>query len=75
LLLREGAAIEAKHDELRSAIHLAAKNDHQKVLQLLLDSGAAIEAENVNLNTAIHVAAIKGHQEVVHIGPNSFIGN
>jgi ankyrin repeat protein len=67
LLLKNGAALEAKDSEKQTPLFLAAANGRKAVIQLLLEDGAALKAENRKRQTPLFLAAINGHKAVVRL--------
>ena len=65
LLLAGGADIEAKNNYGNTALILAARYGHDKVVTLLLAGGADIEDKNGSGDTALILAAYNGHDKVV----------
>ncbi len=57
MLIEERADIEAKDDEGRTPLHLAAEKGHEAVAQLLVDKHANIEAMDIDGRTPLHCAA------------------
>jgi ankyrin repeat protein len=49
----------------RTALHLAAKNNHSEAVTKLVDAEANVDAEDKYGQTALHFAAMRGHDEVV----------
>merc|ERR1712086_779174 len=62
LLLRAGAALDAKNENDNTPLHVAAVNNKVDVAQVLLGGGAFINALNEHKNTPLHEAA--GHNKV-----------
>ncbi len=58
-LLDQGADLEAKRVDGRTALHWAAMNGQDSAVQLLLDRGAAIDAEDIADRTPLQQAASK----------------
>ena len=56
LLLRSGAAVDAKNDAGDTPLHLAASYDAPEMAELLLRSGAAVDAKDKDGDTPLHVA-------------------
>lgn len=49
----------------RTALHMAASNEHFEVVRFLLDEGADIEAKCESGEMALHKASASGHVQVV----------
>ena len=60
LLLEKEAAVDTKNGERRTALHKAARNGHESVVQLLLEKEAAVNGRNQRGWTALHYAALGG---------------
>ncbi|MHA7877472.1 MAG: tetratricopeptide repeat protein [Bacteroidota bacterium] len=62
---------DAKVNDTTSAgwtpLHLAAKQDHDDIVQLLLDKNAPIEARDKQGHTPLHLAADAGHDDIVQL--------
>ncbi|EPS39981.1 hypothetical protein H072_6288 [Dactylellina haptotyla CBS 200.50] len=50
-----------------TALHLAVRQDHMKVAELLMGSGADGSAANIHNQTALHVAASRGDESIVRL--------
>ncbi len=59
--------IEAQNTEGRTALHLASKYGHLKVVELLLESGAKVNASCYDGQTSLHLAAAAGNFNVVDV--------
>jgi ankyrin repeat protein len=66
-LLQSGADVDAKNDDDRTAIHLAAKNGHTSVTQMLLNGMATPAARDGYGRTPLHWAASHGHFRIVRL--------
>jgi ankyrin repeat protein len=66
-LLQSGADVDAKSDDDRVAIHLAAKNGHTSVTQLLLEGMATPAARDKRGRTPLHWATSHGHSRIVRL--------
>jgi hypothetical protein len=65
VLLSSGADVNSKKEDGRTALHEAASQGHQGIVELLLASGAGVNNRAENGLTALHDAASQGHQGVV----------
>lgn len=54
--------INAKNTNGQTALHLAAANNHPRVMRLLLKNGANMDEKDNNGLTALHLAASEGHK-------------
>ncbi len=63
--LKDGAQINTRDRNGKTALILAAENGHLPVVQLLLDKGASINTKSYNGKTALSAAASQGHEQVV----------
>lgn len=66
LLIANGAAIKSRGERGITALHVAAKNGHKAVVQLLLEAGANVRSKNDG-ETALHKATIEGHKAIVQL--------
>ncbi|OCK98553.1 ankyrin, partial [Cenococcum geophilum 1.58] len=68
LLLENGAKIEAREEEYDgTALHLAAANGHEKVIEVLLEMGADIQATGGVYSNAVQAAIAKGHESAAQM--------
>ncbi|KAK3614150.1 hypothetical protein LTR22_027882 [Elasticomyces elasticus] len=65
LLLERGAKIEAKANDGKTSLILAAQHGNKSIMQLLLDRGAEIEAADSSSKTALGWAATCGEESSV----------
>ena len=65
LLLEHKTDVNAKDESGWIALHWAAKNGYETVVQLLMDRGADINAEDNDSETALRWAAKYGNKTVV----------
>lgn len=64
-LLRRGAKVEETDDQGRTALHVAASNNHLRVVAALIGAGADVNAEaDRGGETPLHLAAERGHLAV-----------
>ncbi len=64
-LLRRGARVEDTDDQGRTALHVAASNNHLRVVAVLLGAGADVNAQaSRGGETPLHLAAERGHLAV-----------
>jgi len=54
-------------DILITALHVAAENGYEPVVQLLMEKGADVEAKDEDGEVALHQAADNGHEAVVKL--------
>lgn len=68
IFLEEWADLDIKesYDGL-TALHIAAADGQETIVQLLLEKGADVMARSKHGETALHWAAIRGHKEVVQL--------
>ena len=67
LLLKHNADVNAGDICSRTALHWAARNSHESVVELLLKNNADVNAEDYADQTALHSAAMNGHESVVEL--------
>jgi ankyrin repeat protein len=60
-LLLAGAALELKTNSGVTALHLAARNGHDKIIEILLAKGADLSSSDKAGLSALHYAAAAGH--------------
>ena len=66
--LAEEVPINHQDEEMKnSALHLAAANGHQEVVEFLLDAGADINLLNSSKNTPLHWACLLGRIDIVKL--------
>ncbi|KAI9767149.1 MAG: hypothetical protein M1839_004622 [Geoglossum umbratile] len=63
--LKKTAGVNTRDRYRRTALHWAAMNERNAVVQLLLDSGAEVDAREDDGRTALHWAAKSGNEAVV----------
>ncbi|KAI9856806.1 MAG: hypothetical protein M1813_008743 [Trichoglossum hirsutum] len=66
-LLENGAEMETRDGDGRTALHLAARGGHDAVVRLLVGGGANLAARDGLGWTALHEAAASGHETVVRL--------
>ncbi|XP_063715203.1 ankyrin-3-like isoform X5 [Symsagittifera roscoffensis] len=62
-----GVHVEVCNSSGLNALHLAAKEGHLHIAQLLMDAGIDIHAMTKKGNTALHIAALSGHLPLVKL--------
>ncbi len=67
LLLEHGADVNAREENLWTALHLASFNGRLEVVEILLDRGADIHARNIDGRTPSGLASRRGEQDVVEL--------
>jgi len=67
LLLKKGAAIEAKAEDGCTPLWIATFNGHTEVVELLLENGAVIEGKHKDRVTPLAIAAQHGHVAIVKL--------
>lgn len=65
-LMKEGAKIEARDDQGRTAFMLAAMHGHKAVMRMLMPY-ANMNARDIDQRTVLMLAAIKGRTQIVRI--------
>ena len=68
LLRRDNLIITDQDEQQNTALHVAALEGHQLVVEVLIDAGAAVEARNVHLWTPLDCASAKGWKKTVEVG-------
>ena len=63
--LNQGADVNVRNAEARTALMRTAKRGHEKIVRYLIDHGADVNAKDNNGKTALMGAAKKGHFEIV----------
>ena len=66
-LLNNGADIEAKDNENRTAFVLAAKRGRTKTAELLLEAGAELKSRDASRRTCIHLAVMHERLETLRM--------
>ena len=62
---RPGASLEAKAEEKRTPLHVAAATYRPKAVKALVEAGGSLEARAEQNGTPLHVAASAGHAEAI----------
>ncbi|KAK9814929.1 hypothetical protein WJX73_002227 [Symbiochloris irregularis] len=62
--LDQGAKVDSRDSQGRTALHMASGNGHLEITQVLLKGGAEATAANDDGNTPLHYACLNGHLEV-----------
>lgn len=57
----EGASLETRDDQGRTAMHVAAERGYSKTIELLVELGANINAQDNHMETPLHRAARQPH--------------
>jgi len=65
MLLNEGAEVNARTTEKKTALHHAAIGGHAEAAQALLNQGADVDSKDAEHNTALIFAASFGHRETL----------
>ncbi|XP_049770021.1 uncharacterized abhydrolase domain-containing protein DDB_G0269086-like isoform X2 [Schistocerca cancellata] len=66
-LLAAGANVEARDEDMWTALHWAAVRGHENVVRCLVEGGADVESRDSRRNTPMHWAAYRGHAAVVRL--------
>ncbi|XP_047100896.1 60 kDa lysophospholipase-like [Schistocerca piceifrons] len=66
-LLAAGANVEARDEDMWTALHWAAVRGHEDVVRCLVEGGADVETRDSRGNTPMHWAAYRGHAAVVRL--------
>jgi acyl-CoA-binding protein len=67
LLGKPDTDVDARDDDLHTALHWACDGGHVEVAQALLDSGADVGAQNCDGSTPLHMAAACEHIDVARL--------
>jgi ankyrin repeat protein len=67
LLLANGAKVNARNNDGRTALHEAADAGNKDVLELLLANKADVNAKANNGDTPLHVAMIHGYKDIAEL--------
>lgn len=65
--LRNSADVDAKDEEGRTALHMAAANAYMSIARRLLQAGANTEVQNETGSTALHWACVAGSAPMVEL--------
>ena len=65
ILIKSGAYADEKARGGHTALHKAASNGHEAVVQVLVDEGADVNAKDDGGRTALHHASLNGHEAIV----------
>lgn len=60
-------AVNVYDNHMTSALHIAAKKNHVKIMQYLADKKVDLNLKNLDGNTALHFAAMAGNREAVEL--------
>ena len=63
-VIARGADVNAKDDQGRTPLHMAAREGRGEIVSTLVSAGADVNAKQGNGWTALHIAATEGHSEV-----------
>lgn len=62
-----GESVNSSDDDGNTPMHLAAREGHESIVDLLVNKGADVNVNNDNNYTPLHLAAIEGHESVVSL--------
>jgi len=67
MLLNKGANVNVKNNDGISALHIAVKNHHIEIVELLLKYGARINSRDNKGKTALHYACVSSHRNAIKL--------
>uniref|UniRef100_A0A8K9Y7Q2 Ankyrin 2a, neuronal n=1 Tax=Oncorhynchus mykiss TaxID=8022 RepID=A0A8K9Y7Q2_ONCMY len=65
--LKDGVDISTCNQNGLNALHLAAKEGHEDLVEELLERGSAVDSATKKGNTALHIASLAGQKEVARL--------